>query len=63
MNSRFQVKEMNDSFICRYVVIDTRHHPVNFTEVSFEAVEDDFVSLFDIYEEAVAHAEFCNLPH
>ena len=57
---RFQFIEMPETFLAPFVVVDTNRHPVNFTEISNDDLDDDRVVLFDIADEAIAHAEFCN---
>lgn len=57
---RYQVKEMPETFLTQFVVVDTREHPINFCEITNDDLDTDRVVLFDFRDEAVGHAEFCN---
>ena len=60
---RYQVIEMPKTFIASFVVVDSERHPTHFDQITNDDLDSDRVSLFDFEDEAIAHAEFCNLIH
>ncbi len=57
---RYQVIEMSETFIAPFVVVDTDRHPIHFEEITNDDLDEDRVQLFDVQDEAIAQAEFCN---